>query len=68
MGRLGNIKRSLSVHARWNTWKSFIAPLVIVAVVTMMLWLVADEFGATVSSRWPQRDNPTAILRLLFKN
>jgi hypothetical protein len=48
--------------------KSFIAPLAIVAVVTTMLWLVVDEFGATVSSRWPQRDNPTAILRLLFRN
>jgi hypothetical protein len=68
MGQLGNVKRSLSVDARWNTWKSFVAPLAIVAVVTTTLWLVVDEFGTTVSSRWPQRDNPTAILRLLFRN
>jgi hypothetical protein len=68
MGQLGKIKRSLSVYARWNTWASFVAPLVIVAVVTTMLWLVVDEVGAAVSSRWPQRDNPTAILRLLFRN
>jgi hypothetical protein len=42
----------------------------IVAVVITMLWLVAEGFGATVSYRWPQRDNPTAILRLLllFRN
>jgi hypothetical protein len=68
MGRLGNIKRSLSVDARWNTWKSFIALLAIVALVTTMLWLAAEEFGAAVSSRWPQRDYPTTMLRLLFRN
>jgi hypothetical protein len=68
MRQLGKIKRSLSVDARWNPWASFVAPLVIVAAVTAILWLVADEFGATVSSRWPQRDNPTAMLRLLFRN
>jgi hypothetical protein len=36
-----------------------------------MLWLVADEFGAPAapaSSRWLQRDHPTTILRLLFRN
>jgi hypothetical protein len=68
MGRLGKIKRSLSVDAQWNTWASFVAPLVIVALVTTILWLAADEFGAAVSSRWPQRDNPTTMLRLLFRN
>jgi hypothetical protein len=68
MRQLGKIKRSLSVDARWNPWASFVAPLVIVAPVTAMLWLVAGEFGASVSSRWPQRDNPTAMLRLLFRN
>jgi hypothetical protein len=65
MARPGKIKRSRSADARWT---SFVAPLVIVAVVIAVLWLVADEFGATVSSRWPQRDNPTATLRLLFRN
>jgi hypothetical protein len=65
MGLPSKIKRSPSADARWT---SFVAPLVIVAVVITILWLVADEFGATVSSRWPQRDNPTAILRLLFRN
>jgi hypothetical protein len=65
MGIPGKIKRSLSADARWT---SFVAPLAIVAVVFTMLWLVADEFGATVPSRWPQRDNHTAILRLLFRN
>jgi hypothetical protein len=68
MRQLGKIKRSLSVDARWNPWASFVAPLVIVAAVTAMLWLVAGEIGASVSSRWPQRDNPTAMLRLLFRN
>jgi hypothetical protein len=68
MRQLGKIKRSLSVDVRRNPWASFVAPLVIVAAVTAMLWLVADEFGATVSSRWPQRDNPTAMLSLLFRN
>ena len=68
MRQLGKIKRSLSVDARWNPWASFVAPLVIVAAVTAMLWLGAGEFGASVSSRWPQRDNPTAMLRLLFRN
>jgi hypothetical protein len=69
MGQLGKIKRSLSVDARWNTWASFVVPLAIIALVTtMLLWLAADEFGATVSSRWQQRDNRTAMLRLLFRN
>ena len=45
MRQLGKIKRTLSVDARWNPWASFVAPLVIVAAVTAILWLVADEFG-----------------------
>jgi hypothetical protein len=65
---LAKMGRSLAANTRWNTWKSMVAPLMIVAVVTTTLGLVADEFGATVSSRWSQRDNPTVILRLLFRN
>jgi hypothetical protein len=63
---MADIRSRLSADARWT---SFVAPpLVIVALVITMLWLVADEFGAPVSSRWPQRDHPTTILRLLFRN
>jgi hypothetical protein len=59
------IRSRLSAEARWT---SFVAPLVIVALVITILSLVADEFGAPVSFRWPQRDHPTTILRLLFRN
>ena len=65
---LGKICRSISVNTGWDTWKLLVAPLTIVAVVITMLWLIADELGVPASSRWPQRDNPTAILRLLFRN
>ena len=65
---LGNISRSISVNTGWDTWKLLAAPLTIVVVVITMLWLIADELGVPASSRWPQRDNPTAILRLLFRN
>jgi hypothetical protein len=65
---LDKMSRSISVNTGWDTCKLLVAPLMIVVVVITMLWLIADEFGVPASSRWPQRDNPTAILRLLFRN
>ena len=65
---LDKMSRSRSVNTGWDTWKLLVALLIIVAVVMTMLWLIADEFGVPASSRWPQRDNPTAILKLLFRN
>ena len=47
MGQLGKIKRSLSVDARWNTWASFVALLVIVALATTVLWLAAGGLAYT---------------------
>jgi hypothetical protein len=66
--RLFTILGKMSRSTGWDTWKLLVASLMIVAVVITMLWLIADEFGVPASSRWPQRDNPTAILRLLFRN
>jgi hypothetical protein len=63
---LGKASHSISANTGWATCKLLAAPMMIVAVVITMLWLIADEFGVPASSRWPQRDNPTAILRLLF--
>jgi len=65
---LGEIGRLLPADDRWNIWTSLIALVVVGVGAAAMLWLVAGDFSAPVSSRQPEPDNATAIHNLFFRN